>query len=353
MVGGGITGVALLDALRARGVDAILLERDRLGSGASGRNAGFLLAGVAENYARAVSRYGRGVAAEVWTFTIENHRRVAELAATIDAGHHVRGSLTVALDDAEAHSLEEAASVLAEDGLPGALTDDAPPPALRALLNRDDGEVDPVRLVRGIAAAHADRVFEGHTVRAVEDGELAASVHLDGHTVEAPAVVLATNAWTATLLPSAPIRAVRAQMLASAPVRRLIARPVYAEWGHRYWRQRDDGCVLVGGFRNRAVDVEVGDDITPTALVQSHLDTQLRCLGVDVAVTHRWAGTMGFSHDGLPLAGRAPGSRRVLLCGGYTGHGMGFAVNAAAALTRHLLDAVPLPSWLDAARAAR
>jgi formamidopyrimidine-DNA glycosylase len=43
IVGGGITGVSLLHWLRGR-ADTVLVERDRLAAGASGRNAGFLVA---------------------------------------------------------------------------------------------------------------------------------------------------------------------------------------------------------------------------------------------------------------------------------------------------------------------
>jgi gamma-glutamylputrescine oxidase len=149
-----------------------------------------------------------------------------------------------------------------------------------------------------------------------------------------------------------PIRPVRAQMLATAPSPVVIPRPVYAEWGHRHWRQREDGSVLLGGFRNRALADEVGYDLNPTAVVQSHLDAQLADLGVLAAVTHRWAGTMGFSDDGLPLVGLGPGAERIFVCAGYTGHGMGFAVNAAAALTRLLLDSQSPPAWLDISRIA-
>jgi gamma-glutamylputrescine oxidase len=352
VIGGGITGVAVLVALRDRGVDAILVERDHLAAGASGRNAGFLLAGVSENYARAVARYGRGVAAEVWSFTVENHALVAAAAATLDARHHVRGSLTVALDAGEASSLDEAATLLAEDRLPGVITDAGGiAGALRAMLNPGDGEIDPVRLVRGLAAAHADRVHEDTGVVAVDDGPEHAAVHLDRGSIEADAVVLATNAWTAQLL-AVPISPVRAQMAATAPVPPSIARPVYAEWGNRYWRQRDDGTVLVGGFRHRALAEEVGYNISATAAVQAHIDAQIEQLVPGAAVTHRWAGTMGFSEDGLPLVGLMPGVRRIHVCAGFTGHGMGFAVKAASALTRFVLDSHPLPAWLDAARAA-
>ncbi len=352
IIGGGITGVALLDCLARRGVDAVLVERDHLAAGASGRNAGFLLAGVAENYACAVERYGRAIAAEVWAFTIENHALVATAASRFKAAHHVRGSVIAALDPAEAASLEASATLLAEDGLPGSLDGNLHiAGATCALFTPTDGEIDPVRLVGGIAAPHAARVHLQCAAVAVEDGSNVATVQLRDGSIEAAAVLLATNAWTAELLPSIPITPVRAQMLASAPAPPLVPRPVYAEWGHRYWRQRDDGRVLVGGFRHRAVAEEVGYELATTATVQGHLDTQLRELGVDATVTHRWAGTMGFSGDGLPLAGRAPGAQRIHLCAGYTGHGMGFAVKAASALAENLLDGAALPAWLDVARA--
>ena len=351
IVGGGVTGVAVLGALRARGVDAILVERDRLAAGASGRNAGFLLAGVAENYARAVVRYGRSTAVQVWRFSLENHALITALASRLDAGHRVHGSLTVALDAAESASLEEAATLLAEDGLPGSLTRHQElAGSMGELFNPADGEIDPVRLVAGLAAAHAGRIHENCRVVAVKDGSRGAVAELGDASVEASAVVLATNAWTAELLPSAPITAVRAQMLATAPAPPCVSRPVYADWGHRYWRQREDGTVLVGGFRHRALRDEVGFDVTPTPVVQAHLEEQLRALVGGARVTHRWAGTMGFSADGLPLVGLVDGSRHVHVCAGYTGHGMGLAVNAAAVLVRRMLDGEPLPPWLDAAR---
>ena len=53
---------------------------------------------------------------------------------------------------------------------------------------------------------------------------------------------------------------------------------------------------------------------------------------------------------GLALVGLVDGARHVHVCAGYTGHGMGFAVNAASALVRRMLDGEPLPGWLDAQR---
>jgi glycine/D-amino acid oxidase-like deaminating enzyme len=51
-----------------------------------------------------------------------------------------------------------------------------------------------------------------------------------------------------------------------------------------------------------------------------------------VEVTHRWAGTMGFTETGLPLAGPVDGMRNVYTCAGFNGHGMGFAFMTARAV---------------------
>src|ERR1700730_2625375 len=95
VVGGGITGTSLAYWLGRGGADVLVLERARLAAGASGRNAGFLLARVASSYAGAVSAYGRGLAAEVWAFTMENNQRLAELLEG-RAGWRGGGSWTLA-----------------------------------------------------------------------------------------------------------------------------------------------------------------------------------------------------------------------------------------------------------------
>ncbi|HXA27557.1 MAG TPA: FAD-binding oxidoreductase [Candidatus Angelobacter sp.] len=345
VVGGGITGVSALYWLGLRGTDALLLERSRLAAGASGRNAGFLLMGVAANYALAVRRHGRDVAREVWHFTADNHALLASLLQG-RAGYARRGSLTLAATDEESLLLRESAELLHEDSLPGTWVSPG------QLVNDADGEVDPAAAVAAVADATPDaRIHEGVTVLALEPSHDGVRVHTDAGEIVAGAVILATNAYTSAFAASVAIAPVRAQMLATAPVvAPVAARPTYAHWGYRYWRQRDDGRVLVGGWRDTAAGAEVGTDATVNPDVQRHLDAALQALDVAAPVTHRWAGIMGFSPDELPLVGAVAGMPNVYICGGYTGHGMGFAVNAARTLVAHLHDAAPIPAWLRAGR---
>ena len=50
IVGGGLAGLSLLYNLKKNNVDALLIEENRIGSGASGRNGGFCLSGWAQDY---------------------------------------------------------------------------------------------------------------------------------------------------------------------------------------------------------------------------------------------------------------------------------------------------------------
>jgi gamma-glutamylputrescine oxidase len=354
VIGGGISGVATLHWCRARDLDCVLLERDRLAAGASGRNAGFLLTGVAENYARATAIHGRRVAEEIWAFTAENHGLTLDLAGAADPGYRRRGSWTLAATAEEAASLEEAATLLAEDHLPGRWTRNLPAGLghlLGGLLNPEDGEVDPVRLVAAVAAPHRGRIHEGVEVTGVRvEGDSVVVVHTAGET-RAHTAVACVNAHTTELLPEVEVAPVRAQMLATAPDPVAnVDRPAYAHWGYRYWRQLADGRVLVGGMRHHAREEEVGTVCRPTARVQAHLDAELRDLRVAAPVTRRWAGIMGFSVDGLPLAGPVRSRPGVMVLAGHTGHGLGFAVHAARRLVGLLVDGEPLPGWLAASR---
>ena len=50
IVGGGLAGLSLLYRLKKNKVDAVLIEENQIGSGASGRNGGFCLSGWAQDY---------------------------------------------------------------------------------------------------------------------------------------------------------------------------------------------------------------------------------------------------------------------------------------------------------------
>jgi gamma-glutamylputrescine oxidase len=332
VIGGGITGVSVMHHLRNRATDVVLVERAHIAAGASGRNAGFLLAGVADNYAKAVRTYGRTRARDIWQMTVDNHDMMIEAISGQPVGYRRLGSATLAASDEEAAQLAESQQLLNEDGFSASWDG-------RVLLNPRDGEANPAAIV-GALARQSPRgtIREGVNVTAIEASPASdVLVHADGAECRAGCVILATNAYTPQLLAEIAIQPRRAQMLASAPeAARLSSIPTYSNFGYRYWRQLPSGEVLIGGWRDTAYDVEVGYDERPTDAIQSHLDAQLKTMGAEALVTHRWAGTMGFTESGLPLVGPVASMPNVFTCAGFNGHGMGFAFISAKKLVESL-----------------
>src|SRR5216110_890344 len=76
IVGAGIAGIAAAYFLAKAGARPIVLEARGIAEAASGRNAGFLLAGVAENFVAASRRYGEDRALRIWRFTRHNQELV-------------------------------------------------------------------------------------------------------------------------------------------------------------------------------------------------------------------------------------------------------------------------------------
>ena len=331
VIGGGITGTSLLHHLRARGVNSVLVERTHIASGASGRNAGFLLAGVADSYADAVHAYGRSRARDIWHMTLENHSTMTEAVAGQEVGHRRLGSATLASGEREAARLAESAQLLMEDGFEARWDG-------TRLVNPRDGEVNPAAMVGALARqAEPGAIREGVNVIAIDATSSGVVVHVEGAECRAGCVILATNAYTPLLVPEVAIQPRRAQMLASGPdAATLCDLPTYSHFGYRYWRQLPSGEVLVGGWRDTAYDEEVGYEERATVPIQAHLDAQLKRMGAEAAVTHRWAGTMGFTESGLPLVGPVAGMPGVNICAGFNGHGMGFAFVSAKALVDSL-----------------
>src|SRR5450759_3709317 len=264
VIGGGITGVSLMHHLAKAGIDAVLVERHHLAAGASGRNAGFLLAGVADCYAEAVRIFGRARTRDIWTMTVENHIEEIAAVAGQDIGYRRSGSVVLASGPKEAKHLAESAELMSEDGFQcswdGSL-----------LSNPGDGEVTPSLLVAAFARQAAPgSIREGVEVTAIESGSGEVLVHAGGRECRAGCVILATNAYAPQLLPQVAIQPRRAQMLASGrEAARLCDPPTYSHFGYRDCRQLPTGEVLSGGWRDTAFESEVGYDERPTPEIQS------------------------------------------------------------------------------------
>lgn len=346
IVGGGVIGTATAYALSHLAPDlrAVLLESGRLAGAASGRNAGFLMLGTHADYASAVDAYGRDVARRVWAFTAE---ALDEALALTGSGAVRTGSVLAAGSPDEALRLQRAQALLAEDGVDSEWRPAGEAFGMRGfggtLFVPDGGAVDPVRLVRRLAAASGADVREQTGVERLEASGGSVRLPVEGGgVVEASRVLVATNARVEALVPSLAgvVRPVRAQMLATAPVEASLPAPVYSHDGYFYVRQTPDGRVLVGGARHLHEAEEVGHEDATTPTLQADLEAYLAAhipAASGAPVERRWAGTMGFSPDGLPLLGDVPGVPGAVFAAGFTGHGMGYGLRFGRLAARRLL----------------
>lgn len=361
IVGGGLAGVGAAYAAADLGARVALLEERTLASGASGRNAGFVLAGPAKSYEEAVGAMGSDEARDVWSFTLENNRLMADLVDryALDCGYLRRGSMSLSASAEEWTDLHQTRADLAAAGIETSLVEahQLPRPFDRmytgGIYYPGNAEINPGRFVRGVAARIADRVqfFECTKVLAIDP---AGKWTLDtgNATVRADAVLLATNVWTSRLMPAVPIQPARGQVVATERIDRVVVPfPMYADRGYQYWRQTYDGYLVVGGWRNLDMENEARHEEVITPRIQQALDTMIEAIAPGSVVERRWAGIMGFTPDMLPMVGKVSDRPGLWIAAGFSGHGvsMAFTCGGRAALGA-LGRRAPLPRAFDPAR---
>jgi gamma-glutamylputrescine oxidase len=335
VVGGGVAGLACARRLAQHGIETILLERGAVACGASGRNGGFLIAGVALFYNNARERYGAERARDMYARTLAAQREVYALAAELDLPEIVRriGLLRLAVSEDEAEHVRRHAQALREDGFPGELVErDDLPPVLRrsglvACLTEHDGALHPVRWYRALAeAAEAAgaRICEGSPVRGPVPAPDEGPVETDAGSVRARRVVVAADGALPALVPdyAGRVRQRRLHMVATNPLPPTLDRMVYARWGYEYLQQRPDGRILAGGFSDVDGPDSYTDSDAGSPAIWDRVERYLRQdLGVDSEISHRWAGVVGYTGDSLPYVGEVPGRPGLYVAGGYSGVG--------------------------------
>lgn len=354
VLGLGITGASAALELAEAGLSVLAIDAHGLGWGASARSGGFLLVEHAIEYPARRARFGAERMRTVIEMARATHDLVENRFAT--AAEHGRcGSVILPMEDdpQEQQTLTEAATLLREDGVPCSLG--VSPEGLRGFAPGmsipEDGEVHPGRLLAEVGA-QAQRAGARLRQACVTEIDPAQRCVTTAHsTITYGVAIVAINAWTQRLLPHIPVQPQRAQMLATRPVgpARTLAPVCYAGWGYDYFRQRNDGRMLIGGRRHLHRDTEATDTSRPTDAVQADLEAYLaRHLAAwgPFEVEARWSGTMGFSPDELPFwapLDDAAGNPSTHVLGGMTGHGMGLGAICGQTVARHshrTLDAV-------------
>lgn len=363
IVGGGVIGSSIAWFARQAGIDALLLDARQPALGATGRNAGMALCGIAESYASAVQQYGRQTARELWQLTIDNREMMLGLAAELGVPFERCGSWLLADCAEEADALAESARLLQADGFDNHFTSRDPfGRGFQAGLHRPaDGVIQPAHFNRALIEAAGVPVISGAAVTEIVTEGTGLRVSSSRGTVRARRVLLATNGYSALLHPffRGKVHPQRGQIQVSEPAPLVFPVAGYSHFGYYYFRQVPEanlpgmGRWLIGGARHLNFAAEAGHtDENVTAKVQADIaayTAQYFPELANVPISHRWAGTMGFTDDGLPLVGELPDLPGVFYCVGFNGHGMGLGIKVAERAFGLMAEGVH-PGIFDGAR---
>ena len=316
VVGLGGSGLTVLEELAGRGLAVAGIDAASIGGGAAGRNGGFLLAGLGKFYHRTVVRYGREIAAALYRETLEEiTRQEAGLPGVVRR----TGAVRIAADEAEFADCQAQATALRADGF---AVEDYRGPEGEGILLPDDGVMQPLRRVRAMAARLQDqgvRLYQDSPVWKVDVGEVAT----EHGTIRCDTVIVAVDGKLEQMFPELGrrLRTGRLQMLATAPAPEVaFTRPVYRRFGQEYWQQRPDGSIVLGGLRDDVQALEWTSASDPTRELQELLDRYLReHLKVRAPVTHRWAASVAYAADSLPVIERI--RNKTWVVGAYSGSG--------------------------------
>jgi len=366
IVGAGICGLSAAAEFGRRGLRVVVVDRDSPGSGASGRNAGFLMRGAADNYKAACEQYGRALAGTLWRVSEQNLAMLRAAGVERLPSFSWRPSCLVAFTEEEREQLRESAKLLIEDGFDvgqvGCSMADTPQDSLwqgplakergaMGLVNPGDACCNPVELIGLLRSLCQCPVLEGQEVVSLRRSNGSMEVRLTDGVLRADRVLLSTNAYAGLLVQplSSIVLPRRGQMLAFRAEGRSLSMNYYANHGSEYFREGYDGTLVFGGCRKRFAETEVGFEDRATPEVQLAIESFARSvIGADrLDVIARWSGVMGFSPDGLPLVGSLGDTEgwdgRVWFCGGFTGHGMSLAHKTATMAVEEMLGGAQTP----------
>lgn len=344
VIGGGYTGLSAALHLAQRGYDVVLLEAQRLGFGASGRNGGQVGTGQRRDQDWLEQHLGRDHARALWDLSQDAVALTRELAPA-DAGYApgIIHAAHRARYVAEYHAYaERMARDYGYDQIRPLGRDEmrhlvGSPAYHGGDIDMGGGHLHPLRYALGLArAAQAAgaRLFEGARVTAITRADPALVV-TDAARVRARFVVVACNGYLGHLLPevAARVMPINNFIAATRPMTDLerdgIIRGNHAvadsKFVVNYFRFSHDNRLLFGGGESYGYRFPA-DIAAQVRRAMAPIFPQL----AGIELTHAWGGTLGISARRMPHFTRITGN--ILSASGYSGHGVAMATLAGKLL---------------------
>lgn len=338
VVGAGFSGVSASLFLAERGYDVALIEANRVGWGASGRNGGQLIAGFTDA-ARFGKKFGPAAAtmvrqmglecrdilvARVAQYTIDCDLKFGYLDVAASGRPAELRNLEAQLQDGLQNDYPHALRLVRKDELDSWVRTDS---YVAGLSNAGNGHLHPLNLCIGEARAASElgaTIFEQTRVTRIRHGARPV-IETETGKVFANKVILAGNAYLRAAEPKLrnTIFPAGSYMIATEPLSErqvqalLPADAAYCEQqtALNYFRLSPDRRLLFGGMCNYSGR----HPKNIAASLRPRLAKIFPSLA-DVRVDYQWGGNIAISINRIPQFGRIQGNTYYVQ--GYSGHGV-------------------------------
>lgn len=331
IIGGGLIGLATAIALSQKGAKVTVVERDQCGRGATWAAAG-MLAPEAERLEGDLLEFGIR-SREMYPQWIAN---LMQLSGQ-DCGYWCCGMIAPVLEESDRQVISEHPKYInreeshkRQSGLGEAI--------LGSLWLPEDGQVNNRHLTQALLIAARSlsiKILEGTEVyQIVRDQKRVMHLDTSAGKLQSDRYVLATGAWTRSLLPL-PIKPIKGQMLSVFDGDRQLQRVIYAP--SCYIVPRQDGLIVIGttvednGFSQ-------GNTAAGIAQLLNRAITVYPAIA-DMQITETWWGFRPHAPNEVPLLGASDYENLILATGHYR-NGILFAPITAKLITDFMVDGI-------------
>jgi len=340
VIGGGFTGLSAALNLAEQGFDVVLLEAERIGFGASGRNGGLIGSGQRKDALEMETQFGYERSKQFWDLAeaakAEIRMRVAKHNIECDLQYgqlegvhkksYVGQSAAYAKALAERYDYPHARALTRDETRAMVDTDNF----LEGLHDSQAMSMHPLNYALGLARAAREagvRIHENSRVTGYTRTDPATVSTEHGH-VDASFIVLGCNGYLGKLEPrvAGKIMPINNFMIATEPLGEESARKLIADrncvhdtrFVVDYFRTSGDHRLLFGGGENyrSGFPTDIAAFVRPYML---KLFPQLN----DVRIDYSWGGTLSVTVKRIPQVGRL--EPNLFFAHGYSGHGVSIA----------------------------
>ncbi|MDE0747198.1 MAG: FAD-binding oxidoreductase [Porticoccaceae bacterium] len=332
IVGAGFSGVATAVELCERGYKVALVESNRIGWGATGRNGGQIIGGYGRDPAAFSSSIGSEGVSIVESMGSECVEIIKERIEKYNIDCDLKwGYCEVGLKKRHLKSYREwaaedsAIQILDQNEIKQYVNSDL---YLGGYYREDWGHIQPLNLCIGEAKAAevmGAKIFEQTQITRITYGENPA-VHTDKGSIKANHVILCGNAYMGNLVPYLDARVLPAtsciiatEPLSDEQLQQTMVRDVAvcdSRAALDYYRLSADKRLLFGGLSNYT-----GLEPSNVQAVMHAKMTKVFPSLKNTRIDYSWSGSMGISVRRMPQIGRIKNSN-VLYISGYSGHGV-------------------------------